>query len=150
LGTLPFYFLGYWGHRERIYQFVQKYGKWLWISADGVDQAFVYFKKFGGAFVLLGRCIPLVRTFVSFPAGAVRMNFVRFSTLTLIGSMLWTALLAGVGYRLGAQWSQAAEFIKSYEHWVLGVIAILGATWVVWRILLFVQHKRKKTLEKSE
>jgi membrane protein DedA with SNARE-associated domain len=130
LGTLPFYFIGYRWHRRKINQFISKYGKYFRITAQDVETSFDRFEKYGYAFVFFGRCIPLVRTFVSFPAGSVRMNFAFFSLLSILWSFVWTAILAGTGYALGSQRQLVSGFIKQYEHMVL----ILWAVCVVWAI----------------
>lgn len=106
LGTLPFYFLGYRGNRQKINRWVSKYGKWFFIKPEEIDTAFDWFQKYGKGFVFLGRLVPIVRTVISFPAGAVKMKFLPFSLLTLVGSTLWSGILATAGYYLGANWEQ--------------------------------------------
>ncbi len=90
LGTLPFYFLGYWGNRQKINRWVGKYGKWFFIKPEEIDTAFDWFQKYGKGFVFLGRLVPIVRTVISFPAGAIKMKFLPFTLLTLAGSILWS------------------------------------------------------------
>ncbi len=140
LGTLPFYFLGYRGNRQKIYRRLDKYGKWFFIKPDEVDTAFDWFQKYGKWFVFFGRLVPIVRTVISFPAGCVKMPFVPFSLLTLLGSTLWSAILATAGYYLGANWSQVWEAIAEYEHVVLGVLLVVVAAYVVY---LFRNRKKK-------
>lgn len=144
LGTLPFYFLWYWGNREKINQWLAKYGKWLFIKPDEVDTAFSWFEKYGKWFVFFGRLVPIVRTVISFPAWCVKMPFVPFTILTLVWSTLWSFILATAWYYLGENWSQVWWFFGQYEHIVLG---ILGVCFVVYIAYLF--SNRTKTLGKK-
>lgn len=141
LGTLPFYFLGYWGNRQKINRRVWKYGKWFFIKPEEIDTAFDWFQKWGRWFVFLGRLVPIVRTVISFPAGAVKMKFVPFSLLTLVGSTLWSALLAIAGYYLWANWEQVGAFVGKYEHVVLAIVVVCIVAYIVY---LFRNRKQKK------
>lgn len=147
LGTLPFYFIGYRGHRARVNQFVSKYGKYLFITAQEVEKGYDLFKKYGYAFIFFGRLVPIVRTFVSFPAGSVRMPFVKFSILTIVGSTARSAVLAVAGYVLGKQWETVGAFFKQYEHVVLGIailciVAFLAYKAWSWRIKYLARKKK--------
>ncbi len=146
LGTLPFYFIGYRWHRRKINQFITKYGKYLWIKPQDVDASFDWFQKYGYAFVFFGRCIPLVRTFVSFPAGSVRMNFAFFSLLSISWSIVWSAILAGAGYALGSQRNLVSWLIKQYEYIVLGIIVWCVLVWIGW----MVYHRTKSHRTRSQ
>lgn len=105
LGSLPFYLIGKWG-KEGITKFLEKYGKYLFITKTDMDKGFDAFDKHGNKIVLLGRVIPIVRTVVSFPAGVGKMNFWVFSAYTLIGTALWSTLLGLSGYYLGSKWEE--------------------------------------------
>lgn len=138
LGSLPFYFLGYRWHRAKINTFVKKYWWYLWIQEQDVESSFDLFKKYGYAFVFFWRCIPIVRTFVSFPAGSVRMNFALFSLLSILWATLWSAILAWAWYALGTQRESVANMIKDYEHIVLILLAIC----VVWFVRYILRQRR--------
>ena len=97
LGTLPFYFIGLWGE-DVVLKFLKKYGKYLFISQKDLDNGYKAFEKFGYGIVFLGRLIPIVRTVISFPAGASKMNFGIFSLFTLVGTLIWSSILAYTGY----------------------------------------------------
>jgi membrane protein DedA with SNARE-associated domain len=87
--------------------------------------------------VLVGRCIPIVRSLISIPAGMGRMNMVQFLVLTAIGSAAWTSLLAVSGMLLGANWENVLVWLKQYERIVLVVLALIvvvgGWRWYVSR-----------------
>ena len=140
LGTLPFYFLGYRGNRQKINRWLEKYGRWLFIKPDEVDTAFNRFQRYGKWFVFFGRLIPIVRTVISFPAGAVKMPFVPFSILTLLGSTLRSGVLATAGYYLWSNWNKVWEFIWKYEHIVL---VFVGIAVILYLVYLFRNRKKK-------
>ena len=128
VGTLPFYFLWYWGNRVKINAWLAKYGKWLFIKPSEVDTAFGWFEKRWSGLVFVGRLIPIVRTVISFPAWCVKMRFLPFSALTLAGSILRSGILATAGYYLWENWQSVSWFIGKYEHTVLYVgIACVAA-----------------------
>lgn len=140
LGTLPFYFLGYWGNREKINMWLAKYGKWFFIKPEEVDTAFDRFQKRGKGFVFFGRLVPIVRTVISFPAGCVKMPFVPFSVLTLLGSTLRSGILATAWYYLGENRDQVGAFFGKYEHVVLAVIGVCAVVYIYY---LFSARKKK-------
>ncbi len=124
LGTLPFYFVGLWGE-EHILKFLKKYGKYLFISQKDLDFGYKAFEKYGVGIVFLGRVIPIVRTVISFPAGASKMNFVKFSIFTLSGSLIWSSLLAYMGYVMGDNWKLVSVYTEEYERVILGILVIV-------------------------
>lgn len=134
-GTLPFYFIGYWGNKLVVDKFLKRYGKYLFIKEEEVDRGFEIFNKHGNIFVLVGRLIPVVRSVISFPAGVAKMPFVTFSIYTLVGSVLWSAVLATLGYLLGDKWSLIGGYIKQYENVVLVIISVVLIYFVVKRVL---------------
>lgn len=126
LGSLPFYFLGVWGE-DFVNRFLDRFGKYLFISKSNVEKAYDAFDKHGNKVVFFGRLIPIVRTLISFPAGLARMNFVLFSVYTFAGTLLWSALLGYAGYVLGDNWLVVSEYVSKYEHlilWFVGIIVI--------------------------
>lgn len=131
LGTLPFYFIGVWGE-DFILKFLKKYGKYLFISQKDVDSGYKAFEKFGVGIVFFGRLIPIVRTVISFPAGASKMKFGIFSLFTLLGSLIWSSILAYTGYLMGENWSVVSVYTEEYERIILGVLLIAFLLYI-WR-----------------
>jgi membrane protein DedA with SNARE-associated domain len=100
LGSIPAYFAGQYGGRA----FILRWGKWVLIGADELDKAERFFARFGSLAVLIGRLLPVIRSFIAFPAGMARMNHVKFHLYTFVGSWPWCFALALVGERLGMAW----------------------------------------------
>jgi membrane protein DedA with SNARE-associated domain len=123
LGSLPFYFVGLLGE-EKIYEFLDKYGKYLFISKADMQAGYKVFEKYGNGIVFVGRLIPIVRTVVSFPAGAAKMNFTVFSIYTILGTLIWSSLLGYGGYILGENWLAVSEYVEQYENVIIPVLVV--------------------------
>jgi membrane protein DedA with SNARE-associated domain len=124
LGSIPAYFAGQYGGRP----FILRWGKWVLIGADELDKAEAFFARFGSIAVLIGRLLPVIRSFIAFPAGMARMNQLRFHIYTFIGSWPWCFALALVGRKLGEAWQtdpRLGEVLHKLD--VLVVLAIGGA-----------------------
>jgi membrane protein DedA with SNARE-associated domain len=138
---LPFYFLGIWGE-EWINKFLDKYGKYFFISKENVEKAYDIFDKHGNKMVFAGRLIPIVRTLISFPAGIAKMPFVLFSVYTLAGTLIWSSLLGGAGYLLGDNWSVVSEYVSEYENVILVLGVLVVVVFVGYKIFLKIKEKR--------
>lgn len=130
LGSIPAYWLGAWGGRPAI----ERFGRYVLLSRHDLDRVEHFFQRFGGITVLLGRLLPVVRTFIALPAGLARMNQVRFHAYTFIGSWPWCFALAWVGMKLGDKWETDPRFKAIFHRFHLGVEVALVATivWFVW------------------
>lgn len=142
LGSLPFYFLGKVGEKF-VYNFLDKWGKYLFIEKRDVDYVFKLFKKRDNAFVFLGRLIPIVRTLISFPAGVFKMNFFLFSTYTLLGTLLWNTILIYTGFVAGNNWEVVGAYLSKYEKLILVAIILAGVLYIARGII------RKRTTSNS-
>jgi membrane protein DedA with SNARE-associated domain len=134
LGSIPAYWVGAKGGRPM----VERYGRWLLLSRRDLDRVDLFFARYGSVTVLVGRMLPIVRTFIAFPAGVARMNQVRFHIYTFIGSWPWCYVLAYVGMRLGASFNSNPRFKALFHRFHLGVeilllIAIVWFLWTHWR-----------------
>lgn len=130
LGSLPFYFIGKWGEKPVI-NFINKYGKYLFIQQKDVDKVFGAFDKYGKGVVFFGRLIPMIRALISFPAGVAKMQFARFSMYTLFGSLTWNILLTYAGYQLGDHWSVVSKWIEKYQNVILVLIIIAVLLYII-------------------
>jgi membrane protein DedA with SNARE-associated domain len=127
LGSIPAYWVGAWGGRPM----VERFGKFVLLSAHDLELVEHYFNKYGAVTVLLGRLLPVVRTFIALPAGIARMNQVKFHLYTFIGSWPWCYVLALVGMKLGDKWNTDPRFKAIFHKFHLGVEVILLAL-IIW------------------
>jgi membrane protein DedA with SNARE-associated domain len=133
LGSLIAYWVGMYGGRPLI----EKYGKFVLVSKHDLDLADRWFARYGEIITFFSRLLPVIRTFIAFPAGIARMNLKRFIIYTFLGSLPWCIGLAYVGQILGEQWDKN-ETLKAWFHrfdFVIGIILLLGAVWWIWRHL---------------
>ncbi len=130
LGSIPAYWVGARGGRPM----VERYGSYLLLSRHDLDRVDHFFTRFGSVAVLIGRMLPIIRTFIAFPAGVAKMNLVRFHIYTFIGSWPWCYALAYVGMKLGAQWNTNPQFKEIFHRFHLGVelVLVAGIVWFVW------------------
>jgi len=134
LGSIPAYWVGARGGRPM----VERYGRWLLLSQRDLDRVDHFFMRYGSITVLVGRMLPIIRTFIAFPAGVAKMNQTRFHIYTFVGSWPWCYALAYVGVRLGDSFRTDPRFKAVFERFHLGVEGALavGLAWFVvshWR-----------------
>lgn len=130
LGSVPAYWVGAKGGRPM----VERYGSWLLLSRHDLDRVDHFFAKFGSIAVLVGRMLPIVRTFIAFPAGVAKMNQLKFHVYTFVGSWPWCYALAYIGMKLGDAWQTDPRFKEAFHRFHLGVEAVL-AVGLVWFVL---------------
>ncbi|HKS87849.1 MAG TPA: DedA family protein, partial [Stellaceae bacterium] len=131
IGSTLAYVVGRYGGRPLI----ERWGRYVLIDRSELAAADRFFARFGGAAVLIGRLLPVVRTFISLPAGIVRQPIWRFQLYTLIGSWPWCFALAYVGFKLGEKWHsdpRLAAILHRFDIVVLAAI-VLAIGWYVRR-----------------
>ena len=126
LGSIPAYWVGAWGGRPM----VERYGSWLLLSRRDLDRVDHFFARYGSITVLIGRMLPIVRTFIAFPAGVAKMNQTRFHIYTFIGSWPWCYALAYIGVRLGASWNSNPRFQAIFHRFHIAVEAVIVVAFV--------------------
>lgn len=119
----------------RLRGLVTRYGKWFSLTVDDLDRSEGWFDRHANRAVLICRCIPLMRSLISIPAGLRRSPLVPFSIYTLIGSLIWNTALVMAGYLLGDNWESAGRPLELMQNAVLVVIG-LAVAWYVWRRIL--------------
>jgi membrane protein DedA with SNARE-associated domain len=117
------------GH-DRLRPIIRRWGKWLTLDWNDVDKAHRWFDRHGVALVLIGRLLPTIRSIISIPAGLLDMRFRNFVIASTIGTGLWTALLAGAGYKLQENFRDIGKVIGPLSNAVIVVIIIA----YVWRL----------------
>ena len=125
LGALPFYYIGRWINEERLKALADRYGRWLTVSGNDIERSKAWFDKHGRTAIILGRLVPAVRSLISIPAGIVRMNLAIFLTYTTVGTALWTALLAFLGYYLGSNFGRVGEYVDKISWLVIAAIVLI-------------------------
>jgi len=151
LGTLPFYLIGLWGE-EYIEKFLNRYGKYLFLYQEDLDKGYESFEKYGYGIVFFGRFLPIVRSVISFPAGAAKMKFGLFSLFTFAGILVYVSILCVAGYLMGESWHIVALYIEEYERIAIAllVIAVLLYIWRGMRKVIKKKEKEIEELKKSE
>lgn len=140
-GSLVAYGLGYWGEDHFVRKLIKSYGKYALISIDEYDRAEKWFRKYGQSIVFFSRILPIIRTFISLPAGVAKMNFWRFSVLTFIGSLIWSIFLTYIGFVLGKNWNSIEVYYRKFEYVIIGIIAIAA--------IYYIYHKVSKLKKKK-
>ena len=127
-GSWAAYFIGLWGGRELWFH----YGRYVGVRQHHLHLAEKWFEKYGEFTVFVSRCLPVVRTFISFPAGTARMNFAKFTFYTLLGCIPWVSALTYFGYVLGEHWERIGIFLHYLDYAVV-VALVAGALYLIWR-----------------
>jgi membrane protein DedA with SNARE-associated domain len=136
LGSLIAYYLGAWGGRS----LARKYGRYLFISSHDLELAERWFARHGDITILIGRLLPVVRTFIAFPAGLARMAMGKFLVYTFLGSLLWCWGLAWVGMRLGEHWDTLGAYFHRFDAAIGLLVLVAGTSWVYRHI----RHARER------
>lgn len=130
VGSIPAYYLGMWGGRP----IIERWGKYVLISHRELDLADRLFRRYGQWVVFAGRLLPVIRTFIAFPAGVARMPMGRFLVYTFVGSYPWCLALAWAGMKLGQAWHTDPRLKAVYHRFELVIVAaaVLAVAWFVW------------------
>ena len=124
--------LAYWVGRAGRVDILEKHGKKLHIKPSYLEWADRWFEKHGDATVFFTRMLPIIRTFISLPAGVARMPFWRFSVLTLLGCIPWVLMLTFIGQKAGDNWEQWKDSLH-YVDYVVAAAIVAGAIWLFLR-----------------
>lgn len=127
LGSLVAYFIGAYGGRP----FLERYGRYLLIRPHEIEIADEFFRKYGSATVFIGRLLPIVRTFISFPAGVTRMPLGKFIAYSTAGALPWSIALVWAGEILGANWVEIREILKPFDIFI-AIAVVVGFVLLLW------------------
>jgi len=111
LGSIVSYGLGAWGGRP----LVERYGKYILVHEEDLEKADRWFARWGDWAAFISRLLPIVRTFISFPAGVARMHFWRFAAYSFVGSFIWCGLLALGGFYFGEHWEELRAIMRPFD-----------------------------------
>ena len=138
-GSALAYWLGYKKGEEWVRIAIKKWGKWLFIKEEEFDKAKTWFSNYGQWITFASRLLPVVRTFISLPAGISKMDLKLFSALTLLGSFIWSAFLAYLGLKLGQNWISIEPYFRKFQI----LIAVLGISAVIFYIWSHIRRNKK-------
>lgn len=135
LGNVVGSWIAYWVGLRGGRPLVGRWGRYLLVRPHELDRAEAWFVRHGHAAVFISRLLPVVRTFISLPAGVAEMPLGKFTLYTFAGCLPWTFALAGVGYALGSQWHLVQRFFRPLAYAVAAVLALGVAWWFLrrWR-----------------
>ncbi|MFC1627429.1 DedA family protein, partial [Patescibacteria group bacterium] len=136
LGSLASYALGYYGGEKVVRSAIKKYGKYLLIYEYELDHSIEWFQKKGQLITFTARLLPVVRTFISLPAGISKMDVKKFAFFAFVGTFIWTLPLAYVGKVLGDNWNTLGKYFHKFDIAIVALFFLAGI-WYIW-------HKLKK------
>ncbi len=130
IGSAISYWIGAKGGRP----LVERYGRWVLMSHHDLERMTGFFQKYGSITILIGRMLPVVQTFVAFPAGIARMPRLRFHAYTTLGSFCWYFCLAAAGMKLGERWHTDPRLQEWFHrfHLVVEIAIVAAIVWFVW------------------
>lgn len=127
-GSLLAYWVGYKGGRPLI----EKYGRYILISRHDLDKADHYFQKYGEVTTFVSRMLPVIRTFISLPAGIAKMDIKKFIIYTFLGALPFSFLLAWAGVQLGEHWDKVRTWLHKLDLAII-ILIVLFIVWWIWR-----------------
>jgi membrane protein DedA with SNARE-associated domain len=129
-GSLVGYAIGAWGGRP----FLQRWGRYLLIRPHEIELAEEFFRKYGPATAFFSRLLPIVRTFISFPAGVARMPLGKFIAYSTAGALPWSMALVFAGQQLGAHWLDIRHALQPFDLLIAVAVVAVVALFVWWRL----------------
>jgi len=138
-GSVLAYFVGIYGGRS----FIEKYGKYILITHHDLEVADKFFNKHGSSAIFFSRLLPVIRTFISLPAGIAKMDFNKFVVYTFAGSLPWCLGLAYVGKKLGDNWDTLGVYFHKFDA-VIGLVLLAGVGWFVVNHIKHFNHYNNK------
>ena len=140
VGSLLAYCLGLWGQETVVRKLIVKYGKYLLISEHEYDESERWFRNHGEIIVFISRVLPILRTFISLPAGVAKMKLGKFIVYTTIGSLIWAYILTSIGVILGNNWKSLQVYFHKFDAVIVGA----GIIFVIWYIRRKWKHFHQK------
>jgi membrane protein DedA with SNARE-associated domain len=130
IGSVIGYLIGAWGGRP----FLEKYGKYLLIRQHEIELADRFFEKYGAATAFFSRLLPIVRTFISFPAGVARMPLLKFIIYSTAGAFFWSILLIQMGVVFGERWTDIRHMLQPFDLAIAVLVVAVGVLLLWWRL----------------
>jgi len=130
IGSVITYWVGAKGGRP----FLEKYGKYFLVRTHDIEVADRWFSKYGEHTAFFSRLLPVVRTFISLPAGIARMNFIRFTVWSFVGSFIWCWALGLGGYVFGAHWERVRDLMRPFDIPIVIIVGVSGGVFIYRRL----------------
>ena len=130
IGSVIGYYIGAWGGRP----FLERWGKYLLIRPHEIELADHFFQKYGSATAFLSRLLPIVRTFISFPAGVARMNVFKFVVYSTAGAFIWSIILVQLGVVFGQRWTEIRHLLQPFDLGIAVLVIAAIVLFVWWRL----------------
>lgn len=143
LGSWVAYYAGAIGGRP----LAEKYGKYILLNPHDLEMADRIFNKYGEAISFFSRLLPVIRTFIAFPAGVARANFTKFTIYTFLGSLPWCWALAWLGFKLGENWDSLHDQFRQVDLVIAALLFIGGIFWIRHHLLFLKTTKTSKKLD---
>ncbi len=131
IGSLIMYGIAAWIGPVRLRAFIVRYGKFVGVSEHELTRAEQWFDRNAVVSVLVGRCVPLIRSVVSIPAGFRKMKLIPYIICTFVGSLLWNVFLIGSGAMLGDNWESVTKYMSAIQYVVVAAIIIVVARFIL-------------------
>jgi membrane protein DedA with SNARE-associated domain len=144
VGAWILYLVAAWIGPDRLDRFLIRYGRWIGVKPADVARANSWFDDHANKAVLICRCVPLIRSLVSIPAGFRRMDALAFTAYTALGSLVWNTILIGAGYQLGDNWEVVEEWVSKFQYVVIAAIAAVAIWWLWARIIAPTRKARRE------
>ena len=142
VGSLLAYWLGSAKGEPWTLAAIRRWGKWLLVKESDYEKGKIWLIRYGKPVAFFSRLLPIVRTYVSLPAGIAKTNLWSFAGLTFLGSLIWSTLLAYAGYQLGQNWTLIEPWFRKFQYVIIAVIVLAIAAYV-W------SHLRRRGEEKQ-
>ena len=131
IGSLIAYYLGFFLEESVLHSLIRRYGRFILLTIEDYEKGELWFRKYGQLIAFTSRLLPVIRTFISLPAGIAEMNVFRFSLYTLAGSLLWSIFLTFVGVKLGENWHSISDYFHKFDV-LIGVVVIGAVAFYIW------------------
>ena len=135
IGALAMYWIAAVIGDDRLHQFIRRFGKWVHVRESDLNKAEEWFDRHATSAVFVGRCVPLIRSVISIPAGFRRMKLLPYTLYTALGSLLWNIALIGAGALLGENWERVGRYVGVFQWVVIALVAAAVARFVWTHVL---------------
>lgn len=129
-GSTIMYLMGKYGGKPLIL----KYGKYVLVGEEEFDKAEQWYGKYGDKAIFMAQLLPVIRTYISLPAGVLAKNYFRFIAFTFFGALVWCTALVYIGKVLGDHWEELSSYLKPVEYVVVGLVAVAAAWYIFHRV----------------